>query len=126
VAAFPVVLFVRIALWLLPFNVLHRLVARLTRRAAGGAASTVPAERITWAVAAVARRIPRATCLTQALAATLLLAWRGHPATLRLGVAKRDDGSLHAHAWLECGGIILLGEPEEGAFAPLPPLSFPR
>jgi Transglutaminase-like superfamily len=121
-----VVLFVRIALWLLPFRLLHRLVARLTRRPAGRAPSTaVPAERITWAVAAVARRIPRATCLTQALAATLLLAWRGHAATLRLGVAKKEDGSLHAHAWLECGGIIILGEPEEGAFMPLPPLSFP-
>jgi hypothetical protein len=122
-----VVLLVRLSLWILPFKLLHRIVARLTRRTVERPPSrTVAPERITWAVAAAARRIPRATCLTQALAATLLLAWRGHDATLRLGVAKKEDGSLHAHAWLECGGVILLGEPEEGAFIPMPPLSFPR
>jgi hypothetical protein len=122
---FPVVAFVRIALSILPFRLLHRFVARFTRGCAGRTPSAaVPAERITWAVSAVAHRIPRATCLTQALAATLLLAWRGHPAILRLGVARQEDGRLQAHAWLESGGVILLGEPETGVFLPLPPLSF--
>jgi hypothetical protein len=111
----------------LPFKFLRRIVASLTLRAAGRKPSAlVSPERITWAVAAVARRIPRATCLTQALAATLLLSWRGHASTLHLGVAKQVNGSLHAHVWLECRGVILLGEPEEGAFMPLPPFSFPR
>jgi hypothetical protein len=77
-------------------------------------------------VTAVAARVPRASCLTQALAATLLLARHGYAATLRVGVAKNEDGSLRAHAWLESGGETLLGGPDFGTFVQLPPLAFSR
>jgi len=68
--------------------------------------------------------VPRASCLTQALAAAILLARHGYPATLRLGVAKNPDGSLRAHAWIESGGQTMLGGPETGEFAHLPPIPF--
>lgn len=110
---------VRVALWLLPFRIVHQRVRR-TRRAP--APATVPVERIVWAVRAVAARVPRATCLTQALAASLLLPRHGHDATLRVGVAKDEGGRLRAHAWLESGGVTVLGEPEPGAFHAMPPL----
>jgi hypothetical protein len=115
---------VRVALSLLPFRVVHRGIAAVTRRLHGRTADArrTP-ERITWAVTAVAGRVPRATCLTQALAATLMLVRHGHPATLRVGVAKNDDGSLRAHAWLESGGRTILGEPVAGAFTPFPPVA---
>ncbi len=110
---------VRLALWLLPFRVVHRLVR--DRRVSGP--TTVSAERIVWAVTAAAARVPRATCLTQALGASLLLPRYGHDATLRVGVAKDEDGRLRAHAWLESGGVTILGEPEPGSFQVLPPVA---
>ncbi|HEX6099719.1 MAG TPA: lasso peptide biosynthesis B2 protein [Thermoanaerobaculia bacterium] len=116
---------VRLALWLLPFRIVRR---RVGRAAARRAEPTTPqpavrAEQIVWAVMAVSARVPRATCLTQALAASLLLPRYGHDATLRVGVAKDEAGRLRAHAWLESGGVTILGEPEPGAFQPLPPVA---
>ena len=118
-----VVPFVRVALTLLPFRVVHRGIAATAQRTRRSAAAP---ERVTWAVTAVAARVPGASCLTQALAATLLLVRRGHDATLRFGMAKNDDGSFRAHAWVEINGRAILGEPEPGVFAPFPPVSFSR
>ncbi len=53
---------------------------------------------------------PPMTCLRRALALRGMLARRGLQAELRIGVRKTADG-LHAHAWLELGGVPL-GEPE--------------
>ncbi len=71
--------------------------------------------------------MPRATCLPQALAAEALLRRAGHPADLRIGVAKTGPGRLLAHAWVECRGRVIVGDlPERLAdYAPLPPLPPP-
>ena len=62
------VLLARVGLWFVPFSRLRVVADRVTR---GGR----PADprRIAWAVEATARRIPRASCLTQALAADAML-----------------------------------------------------
>ena len=77
------------------------------------AARSIPAdqqERILWAVSAVNRRLfPVRPCLTQALTARYLLARRGVPSTLRIGVTRGEDQSLQAHAWLEQRGEVLIG-----------------
>jgi hypothetical protein len=111
---------VRLALSLLPFRTVHRAVARAVRR--GRRADGVSADRVIWGVRAVAARVPAATCLTQALAASVLLSRYGHEATLRVGVARDAGGHLRAHAWLESHGEMILGAPAPGAFHPLPPL----
>jgi hypothetical protein len=85
-----------------------------------------PIERVVWSVEAASRRIPRATCLTQALAAATLLANNGHAAVLRVGVAKNDDGSLRAHAWVESDGRTVLGDPRTDAFVAMTPLALDR
>lgn len=61
------------------------------------------------------------TCLPRALALRRMLARRGIPATLRIGV-RRAGASLAAHAWIEVGGAAI-GEPEaiEERFRPLLP-----
>jgi hypothetical protein len=116
---------VRIALTVLPFRVVHGGIAAATRRLHRQAPTSPRSrDRITWAVTVVAARVPRASCLTQALAATLMLARHGHAATLRVGVAKNDDGTLRAHAWLESDGLPILGEPAPGIFVPFPPVAF--
>jgi hypothetical protein len=38
-----------------------------------------------------------------------MLARRGYPAHLRIGVAKDEGGRLKAHAWVECEGNIVIG-----------------
>lgn len=112
--ALMVVPLVRLAIAILPFRVVHRYVLTRRRRAA----TDVPRERITRAVAAVSRRIPRATCLTQVVAAALLCTRHGHATELRLGVMK-TGASLSAHAWLESEGRAVFGEPEPGTFVAL-------
>jgi hypothetical protein len=116
---------VRMALTILSFRLVHRGIAAATRFLRRPAPETPRTQaRITWAVMVVAARVPGASCLTQALAASLLLVRHGHIATLRVGVAKNDDGTLRAHAWLESGGRAILGEPAPGVFVPFPPVAF--
>ena len=72
------------------------------------------------AIEIAARRIPRATCLTQAIAAQLLLARYGNASTLRLGVLT-SSGQFKAHAWVEHNGGIVIGDvPAIGEFRLLP------
>jgi hypothetical protein len=60
-------------------------------------------ERVVWAVEVAGNYVPRAACLTKALAAQTMLRLGGIPTSLRIGVAK-GTGSFEAHAWLESGG----------------------
>ncbi|HEX9631371.1 MAG TPA: lasso peptide biosynthesis B2 protein [Gemmatimonadales bacterium] len=117
--------FVRLGLWLVPVRLLRRLAGRLApRRAARRSAVRPPKERIVWAVSTASRVVPRATCLTQALATQALLDRYGYTTQLRIGVAKSDTGALEAHAWVECDGQILVGNLRTiDRFVPLPPLS---
>lgn len=71
-----------------------------------------PIERIAWAVSAVSRRMPGATCLVSAFALQHLLSREGHPSSLHIGVAKRDR-RFAAHAWVEVEGRTLIGEVED-------------
>ena len=108
--ALPVVLSVRFALWLLPSPTIVRALRRYeSAHGSEAALRRVSLERIIWAVEAAAKRIPRATCLTQAIAASMLLRRFGYHAQLCLGVAHGEDGSLRAHAWLEREGRAVLG-----------------
>jgi len=108
--AWPLVAAVRAALWVLPSRVILRGVRRLERRSVlESSHRRTRAGTIVWAVEAASRRVPRATCLTQALAAKLLLRAVGQNAQLRLGVAHNPDGSFRAHAWLEHAGRPILG-----------------
>jgi hypothetical protein len=109
---------VRIGLSLLGLARLQRLLRRHASSGGGpGPAATV--EDIDWAVAASARRVPRATCLVQALTMEALLVRSGRPAELRIGVA-RENGGIAAHAWVETGGRRLLEDAEPDRFAALP------
>ena len=90
-AAAALVPALRLALLALPFPVVTRAVARLAHLRATPADAPGP-ERIAWAVHAAARRVPLgAGCLAQALATQILLARCGHPARLRIGVARTTD-----------------------------------
>jgi hypothetical protein len=80
-----------------------RRMSRLVARAVGAA----DAARTPWAVRAASRRVPGATCLTQALALQALLERAGRRCRVEIGVAKNE--SFEAHAWLVCGNDVLIG-----------------
>ena len=122
-AALLLVVTVRVALWVFPSRTIVRFVRRLAHSNVNAIAPPrIEARSIIWAVESVSRRIPRATCLTQAIAAMLLLRWSGLEAQLCLGVAPSADGSLRAHAWLERDGRALLGGTGRRSLVRLPEL----
>ncbi len=102
-----VVLACRVALWTMGVRGARKVV----RLMAGGIrlkADPTSAARAPWAVRAAGRRIPGATCLTQALALQAMLERAGRPCRVEIGVAKAE--SFEAHAWLVCGDAVLLGD----------------
>jgi hypothetical protein len=109
--ALAVVVACRLGLWLLPFQKLRALVSEMGQRPIDSQTSNpLSVDRIAWAVRAVSQYVPRATCLTQALAGQVLLVRRGYPTCLRIGVTRKPREGLEAHAWLECDGRIVLGD----------------
>jgi hypothetical protein len=81
------------------------------------------AHRITWAIAAAARRVPwTARCLEQALAARWMLRSRNVASTFYIGVevgTRLELGSLEAHAWLRSGSVIVSGAEVRDRFTTL-------
>lgn len=115
---------IRLGVWLLPFQTLRRHLAKMAKTTAHlKATDQASAEKVIWAVSLAGRHVPRTrSCLIQALAAQVLLARRGHPACLRIGVARGEKGQLQAHAWLESRGQVVLGGTEDlSRYTPLLP-----
>lgn len=116
IKALFVVVAIRGGLSLLPFPRFHALFERV--RAAIGVRrdlmSVPPKAQLVWAVRAASQYVPRASCLTQALAAQLLLERYDYPAHVRIGVARHGEmqGAFQAHAWLESDGAVVIGESE--------------
>jgi hypothetical protein len=110
----------RLGLWLLPFPTLRRLVGAFTARFRRVRdAEPISKAKAVWAVETAARYgFPSATCLTQALAVQVLLARRGYPALLHIGVA-RGEKELKAHAWVESEGEVVIGGFELERYTPL-------
>ena len=99
----------RLVLWLLPFATARRLLDAYARRSRSAPRS---AERMAWAVAAAARRLPAPfrACLPQALAAEAMLRRHGAPAELVIGARPGGAGGrVEAHAWVVSGERVVVG-----------------
>nr|UXE41701.1 hypothetical protein Hi04_10k_c5966_00034 [uncultured bacterium] len=103
---FLLLAWVRLALWVLPFRWVSRVLAR--HSGSCGIRTAIPEARLIWAVRVMAARVPAATCLVQAMTAKYLLERRGRNPCLCLGITK-DNGILLAHAWLVLDGRTVLG-----------------
>ncbi|PBB86520.1 lasso peptide biosynthesis B2 protein [Mesorhizobium sp. WSM3876] len=101
-----VVAAVRIGLTFSSYNRIRDLVIRLDAR---GAASVADLRRVAWGVAAAARIVPGASCLTQALAGQYLLARQGSASNIRIGIERDTGAEFRAHAWLISSNQIVLG-----------------
>ena len=104
-------------------------VRRILERYAGSPAERsvghrdpIAIDRVRWAIAAVARRFPSATCLVQALAGEVMLRRLGQDCELRIGVRSGADRTraIEAHAWVECEGAVAIGAADDpSTFPPL-------
>ena len=109
---------IRAGLWLLPFRILRPVVDRAARNPGPEVTDELVAARVAWAISNAARLVPRATCVTQALAARILLARRGLASEVCYGVGRRQ-GRIIAHAWLESGGRVIVGGERLESLLPL-------
>jgi hypothetical protein len=119
---FVVLLFVRIALSGIGYKRLRKLIPP-----AGDVAPLKISVTLGRRVARLARLVPGASCLTQAIAAQIMLARLGYQSDMRVGVRQDAVAKIHAHAWLLSGGQVILGGgvAEFEAYAPLVDLSPP-
>jgi Transglutaminase-like superfamily len=108
----------------MPFPRFQALLARrsISLSVKRGAAPTT--EHLARDVRVVSSYVPRATCLTQALAGRILLTHYGYPAIVHVGVTRAEGAgnTFHAHAWLESDGKVIIGE-SEVPYVPLTTLS---
>jgi hypothetical protein len=72
------------------------------------------------AISAASARWPvHASCLVQGVALVMMLSVARVPSHLVVGVAREAPDDLRAHAWVVCGGQIVLGGPQATNFLPL-------
>jgi hypothetical protein len=119
------VIAIRLGLWTIRFRNLRRIAERISTSHRRDALDAGEIDAITRGIAGnvglSARFVPEATCLTRALAAQILLGYEGLPSKLRIGVARGGEANgFRAHAWLECGGKVVVGGENMGDFVPLP------
>jgi hypothetical protein len=113
---------IKLAMRLLPFRTLRRLAIIATSAPMRRLRNTdhASADRAIWAVEATSRHIPGVkSCLIQALATQVLLARRGYPALLHIGVTRGEHGQFRAHAWVESEGKVVIGKSGLERFTPL-------
>ena len=111
----------RAAMWTLAFARVKRIADAMSRPMRVDATAGQPSpERIAWAVANVSRIVPRShNCLIRALATGIVLKRYGYPSELKIGVMKPVGGRFAAHAWLESGGNVVIGNFQLDQYAPL-------
>ncbi|HKT85557.1 MAG TPA: lasso peptide biosynthesis B2 protein [Novosphingobium sp.] len=93
-------------------------------RAGGAAQSRFYARRLGRHIERIGAAM-HMSCLVQALALRYLLARSGHACTIRIGVRETGPGRFTAHAWVACGGVVVLGHRDTPlqSFTPLTELA---
>lgn len=110
----------RAAMWTSAFERVNRLADAMSRPVRADADSRPSPDRIAWAVTTVSRFVPRGSnCLVRALATGIVLKRYGYPSELKIGVMRPEGGSFEAHAWLESGGIVIIGDFQLDRYVPL-------
>jgi hypothetical protein len=106
---------IRMGLWVLPFRVMQRYAFKSREKYP----SPYSVGQFVWAVRAVSNCVPGATCLTQALAAQMILTRAGYAPRVEIGVAKNERNKFQAHAWLVLGEQVLVGGGGVERYTPL-------
>jgi hypothetical protein len=103
---------IRLMIWLFPFDLVQKKVCKRVDKYKSNSKRSVNMIRLKILIVATARQVPRATCLVQALAGHILFSKYGYNTSIKIGVLT-ENGEFEAHAWLEHGEIVVLGESEK-------------
>lgn len=106
--AFTLLWLCRLALWFLPFRQVTRWVDRGELPPSTKANTEAKPRQLVRAIRISSRFVPHATCLVKALAGARLFAEQGQRVRVVIGARKCAE-VLQAHAWLESGGRVVLG-----------------
>jgi hypothetical protein len=111
----------RVAMWTLPFARVRAICDAMSRPMRADQLGDRPSpERIAWAVKALSVAVPRSdNCLVRALATGIVLKRDGYPTRVKIGVMKPVGGGFEAHAWLESGGAVVIGNFQLDQYVPL-------
>lgn len=125
VKALILVIAIRAALWIVPFKWLKKhLMHDLKVKKRAAEADRIHVHHVIYHVKNAAGLVPCASCLTQSLAALILMRHNGQDSELKIGVAKDENEQFRAHAWLEANGQIILGKlPKHSQFKVLESIS---
>ncbi len=107
--AFRVLLIVRIRL---TFRSYHDVV-RWSERHARPLNFPIQLPVLVWSITHCSRLIPRASCLTQALALRFIMMRMGEDCVVRIGVRTTKARPFDAHAWVIHRDRVLIGGNEE-------------
>jgi hypothetical protein len=105
----------RLMIWIFPFPYVQKRVQKMgssTSRKDSNPDHLVTMHRISFMIQMAARYVPSSTCLVQALAGYILFSKYGFTTLIKIGVLN-EDGQFEAHAWLEYGDDVVLGESEK-------------
>lgn len=100
---------IRSMLWLMPFSNIQKSFSKI--KVTGKRDKTVC--DLSWSLKAVSHYFPGSTCLSNALTGYILLSKHGYAGLVKIGVGKSVEGEFEAHAWLEYGDRIIIGESEK-------------
>jgi hypothetical protein len=118
ISALALVSAIRLGLWVFPVRTVGHVLGWFVPGVPKTLDPSVP-ERVARAVARASRVVPDATCLTQALAAQVILERHGLPARLHIGVLRDSGQAVRAHAWVESRGVTVIGGAMSGGWGPL-------
>ena len=103
---------VRIMVWMFSFPVVQSKVQKKASSYDTNTKHSVSITKLRIMITQAARFVPRATCLIQALAGHILFSKYGYDTSIKIGVLA-ENGEFEAHAWLEDGDRVVLGESEK-------------
>lgn len=106
---------IRIMVWVFPFTFVQKSAKKMANsisRKDQNPNTRIPIYQIKFMITMAASFVPRATCLVQALAGYILFSKYSYTTQIKIGVLN-EEGVFEAHAWLEHGGNVVLGESEK-------------
>lgn len=107
------VIVIRLMVWIFPFKFVQKSVQKIANYfLSSDNVHIVSISSLRVIIVVVSRYVPRATCLVQAMAGYILFSKYGYTTSIKIGVLDQN-GEFEAHAWLENGNSVVLGESEK-------------
>ena len=100
---------IRLGLKFLALKTLQKQLEKIARPSLKKDEKSISIYKIIWSITTASSYMPQVKCLARALAVKTLLQQQGYTAKIRIGVAKDQQKTLIAHAWVECKGRVVIG-----------------